>query len=262
MLDLDGFKAVNDRLGHAMGDELLRGLAADLHARTRETDVLARLSGDEFALLMPDTDREEAETVAADVIALVRRHRASLAGEVARVTASVGVALFDDLDDGQVLALADAAMYAAKESGGDQLVVFTSDDQATASRSVSEANGLRRALKDHRFVLHCQPILNLAEGSIDQYELLIRMQGENPGELIAPSAFLYAAERFGLIGAIDTWVDLASCRADRRAAAAWVVASCLPSTYRVGRSVTRALPRTSIASSTRVASTPRASSSS
>ena len=72
MLDLDGFKAVNDRLGHAMGDELLRGLAADLHARTRETDVLARLSGDEFAMLMPDTDREEAETVAADVIALVR----------------------------------------------------------------------------------------------------------------------------------------------------------------------------------------------
>ena len=206
MLDLDGFKAVNDRLGHAMGDELLRGLAADLHARTRETDVLARLSGDEFAILMPDTDREEAETVAADVIALVRRHRASLAGEVARVTASVGVALFDDLDDGQVLALADAAMYAAKESGGDQLVVFTSDDQATASRSVSEANGLRRALKDQRFVLHCQPILNLAEGSIDQYELLIRMQGENPGELVAPNAFLYAAERFGLIGAIDTWV--------------------------------------------------------
>ena len=84
MLDLDGFKAVNDRLGHAMGDELLRGLAADLHARTRETDVLARLSGDEFAMLMPDTDREEAETVAAELSShSVRRHRASLAGEVA-----------------------------------------------------------------------------------------------------------------------------------------------------------------------------------
>jgi diguanylate cyclase (GGDEF)-like protein/PAS domain S-box-containing protein len=206
MLDLDGFKAVNDRFGHAMGDELLRGLSEDLHARCRETDVLARLSGDEFALLMPDTDREEAEVVAADVINLVRRHRCALGSEVAQVTASVGVALFDDLDEGQVLALADAAMYAAKQSGGDQLVVFTSDDQATASRSVSEANGLRRALKEHRFVLHCQPIWNLAEGRIEQYELLIRMRGETPGELIAPNAFLYAAERFGLIGAIDTWV--------------------------------------------------------
>jgi diguanylate cyclase (GGDEF)-like protein len=206
MLDLDGFKAINDRFGHAMGDAVLRGLSEDLHARCRETDVLARLSGDEFAVLMPDTDREEAEVVAADVINLVRRHRASMGNEVAHVTASVGVALFDDLDEGQVLALADAAMYAAKQSGGDQLVVFTSDDQGTASRSVSEATALRRALNDHRFVLHCQPIWNLAEARIEQYELLIRMRGDTPGELIAPNAFLYAAERFGLIGAIDTWV--------------------------------------------------------
>jgi diguanylate cyclase (GGDEF)-like protein/PAS domain S-box-containing protein len=206
MLDLDGFKAVNDRFGHGMGDQLLRGLAEALHARCRETDVLARLSGDEFAVLMPDTDREEAAVVATDVINLVRRHRASLGGEVAHVTASVGVALFDDLDDGQVLALADAAMYAAKQSGGDQLVIFSADDQGTASRSVSEANGLRRALSDHRFVLHCQPIWNFAESRIEQYELLIRMRGDAPGELIAPNAFLYAAERFGLIGAIDTWV--------------------------------------------------------
>ena len=206
MLDLDGFKAVNDQFGHAVGDELLSGLAAALRIRCRETDVLARLSGDEFAILLPNTDLAQAEIVAADVIALVRRHRAALGSKVAQVTASVGVALFDDLDHVQLIALVDAAMYAAKEAGGDRVVVFTANDQVSVSRSVGEANRLRRALRDDRFVLHCQPVWNLSEGRVDQHELLIRMRGEAPGELIAPTAFLYAAERFGLIVAIDTWV--------------------------------------------------------
>ena len=206
MLDLDGFKAVNDQFGHAVGDELLSGLAAALRIRCRETDVLARLSGDEFAILLPNTDLPQAEIVAADVIALVRRHRAALGSKVAQVTASVGVALFDDLDHVQLVALVDAAMYSAKESGGDRFVVFTASDQASVSRSVGEAHRLRRALRDGRFVLHCQPVWNLTEGRVDQHELLIRMRGEAPGELIAPRAFLYAAERFGLIVAIDIWV--------------------------------------------------------
>jgi diguanylate cyclase (GGDEF)-like protein/PAS domain S-box-containing protein len=206
MLDLDGFKAVNDQFGHAVGDELLRGLSAALRMRCRTSDVLARLSGDEFALLLPDTGRESAEIVAADVIALVRRHRAALGAKTAQVTASVGVALFGDLDEHQITTLADAAMYTAKEAGGDQVIMFTSDDQATASHSMGDANLIRRALTDQRFVLHCQPVWNLAEGKIDQYELLIRMQGETSGELVPPSAFLYAAERFGLIASIDSWV--------------------------------------------------------
>ena len=140
MLDLDGFKAVNDQFGHAVGDELLSGLAAALRIRCRETDVLARLSGDEFAILLPNTDLAQAEIVAADVIALVRRHRVALGNKVAQVTASVGVALFDDLDQVQLVALVDAAMYAAKEAGGDRFVVFTASDQASVSRSVGEAH--------------------------------------------------------------------------------------------------------------------------
>jgi diguanylate cyclase (GGDEF)-like protein/PAS domain S-box-containing protein len=207
MIDLDGFKAVNDRFGHGVGDELLRAISASLRQRSRETDVLARLGGDEFAILLPAADRKTVDVVAAEVVGLVNRHVSVLADERARVTASVGVALFDNLSEGEMLALADAAMYAAKDSGGDRFVVFDPHDpRPPQSRQAGEASRLRRALAEERFVLHCQPVWNLAEHRIEMYELLIRMRDETGDRLIAPNTFLYAAERFGLITAIDTWV--------------------------------------------------------
>ena len=207
MMDLDGFKDINDQFGHAVGDELLRGLGASLRERSRATDVLARLSGDEFAILLPEADRETAEIVAAQTLGLVRRHAAGVGSERANVTASVGVALCDGLKDGEVLALADAAMYAAKESGRDRFVLFEPNDpRPPHSRQVGEASRLRRALAEQRFVMHCQPVRNLAEGCVDMYELLIRMRDETGDTLVPPNAFLYAAERFGLITAIDSWV--------------------------------------------------------
>ena len=207
MMDLDGFKDINDQFGHAVGDELLRGLSASLRERSRATDVLARLSGDEFAILLPEADRETAEIVAAETLGLVRRYVSGLGSERASVTASVGVALCDGLNDGEVLALADAAMYAAKESGRDRFVVFeSSDPRPPHSRQVGEASRLRRALAEERFVLHCQPVCKLADGNVEMYELLIRMRDETGDALVAPNAFLYAAERFGLIAAIDSWV--------------------------------------------------------
>ena len=106
-----------------------------------------------------------------------------------------------------MLALADAAMYAAKDSGGDRFVIFDpSDPRPPQSRQAGEASRLRRALAEERFVLHCQPVWNLAERRVEMYELLIRMRDETGDRLISPNAFLYAAERFGLIAAIDTWV--------------------------------------------------------
>jgi diguanylate cyclase (GGDEF)-like protein/PAS domain S-box-containing protein len=206
MLDLDGFKAVNDRFGHAAGDELLRGLSAEMRERSRATDVVARLGGDEFALLLPGVTLGEAESVAATLLGVIRHHVSTLGSERAHVTGSVGIALFDHLGDVELLALADAAMYAAKEAGRDHYMAFSSGDAPTNSRQIGEANALRRALEDDRFVLYCQPVYDLAARRIDQYELLIRMQGEADGDLIAPNAFLYAAERFGQITAIDCWV--------------------------------------------------------
>ncbi len=207
MLDLDGFKAVNDEFGHAAGDRLLRGIAASLAERTRQSDVLARLSGDEFAVLLPGASREAAEQVAHDLLGVVERHVVVLGAERAQVTASIGVALLDGVGEHELLALADAAMYAAKDAGRNRLVVFDphADRQHVTGR-LSEAAQLRRALREQRFVLHGQPICVLPDLAVAQYELLIRMRGTQAGQLVAPNAFLYAAERFGLIADIDSWV--------------------------------------------------------
>jgi EAL domain-containing protein (putative c-di-GMP-specific phosphodiesterase class I) len=181
--------------------------------------VLARLSGDEFALLLPATNRDQAERVAGQLLTVIRTHTTALGSERAQVTASVGIALFDGVGDTELMALADAAMYAAKESGRDRFVVFDPDERRPVSPRAGEAGRLRRALRDRRFVLHCQPIWSLAERRVAQYELLIRMRGD-ADELIPPNAFLYAAERFGLVGAIDSWVvsqavDLIAAQAER-----------------------------------------------
>lgn len=123
------------------------------------------------------------------------------------MTASIGVALLDGLDDLELLALADAAMYSAKASGRNRFIVFDPNEENPLNADrFAEANQLRRALREGSFVLYCQPICSLADRHVEQYELLIRMRGESPGTLIAPNAFLYAAERFGLISEIDAWV--------------------------------------------------------
>ncbi|HEV3001207.1 MAG TPA: sensor domain-containing diguanylate cyclase [Solirubrobacteraceae bacterium] len=124
-LDLDGFKAINDRFGHAVGDALLRGTAEALSARARETDVLARLGGDEFGLLLPGTDRGAAEHVAALVADVVAGYELRVADQAARVTASVGVAMLGSITATELVALADEAMYQAKASDGDQVVVVS-----------------------------------------------------------------------------------------------------------------------------------------
>jgi diguanylate cyclase (GGDEF)-like protein/PAS domain S-box-containing protein len=117
MIDLDRFKAVNDAFGHRAGDELLRGIARALMGRMRRTDVLARVGGDEFAMLLPETDEDRARIVAEGVRETIRRHVAALGGASVRVTASVGIAPFDGVRAFEVMELADRAMYAAKEAG-------------------------------------------------------------------------------------------------------------------------------------------------
>jgi diguanylate cyclase (GGDEF)-like protein len=144
LIDLDHFKRVNDSLGHKAGDDLLKGVAMALKRRMRQTDILARVGGDEFAVLLPQTGTEEARVVAAGIVDAVRRQ----VGEGAiHVTASVGVALFEGLDPEELRARADVAMYDAKAAGGGRFAMYrakTPDKDEGDAMSTIDVNAGRR----------------------------------------------------------------------------------------------------------------------
>jgi diguanylate cyclase (GGDEF)-like protein/PAS domain S-box-containing protein len=207
-IDLDGFKEINDSLGHLVGDEYLKGLATLLGARRRGSDVVARMGGDEFAVLLPHVDAARAASVAGHVLEEIRGHGV-LAGErMIRTTASIGVVLFPEHGSSseELLAFADLAMYQAKDLGGDRFVVYDPDEdrQLLARTHLIEASRIRHALSTDGFVLFLQPIVDLS-GRDTHYEVLLRMKGEDGG-LVPPGAFLPLAERKGLIQQIDRWV--------------------------------------------------------
>jgi diguanylate cyclase (GGDEF)-like protein/PAS domain S-box-containing protein len=210
LLDLDNFKYINDALGHQGGDELIRSVAGLLRGCLRQTDVLARLGGDEFAILLPRVGRERAEEMAIRLVRAVRGHTVVASERPIRVTTSVGVTVLGqaELTAEEVLVEADIAMYEAKEAGRDRYAIYTPE---VGSRMRSKAGTpwterIRNALVDDGFVLYCQPILDLGKGEVSQYELLLRMRGDEDGDVILPGAFLPPAERFGLIRDIDRWV--------------------------------------------------------
>jgi diguanylate cyclase (GGDEF)-like protein/PAS domain S-box-containing protein len=209
-IDLDNFKSTNDFAGPAAGDAVLNAVGRVLKRRFRSSDVVARLGGDEFGVLLTAVDGAAARKAAEDLLVAVHGCRPTFGGKAFRITASIGVATFDsdDATAGELLVNADLAMYAAKASGRDRIVVYTTSEgrRARATAKLTWAERIRDALdRDDGFVLHMQPILNLATDQISHGELLLRMRDEY-GNLIAPSAFLPAAERFGLIHAIDRWV--------------------------------------------------------
>jgi diguanylate cyclase (GGDEF)-like protein/PAS domain S-box-containing protein len=210
VLDLDDFKAVNDTLGHHAGDELIIAVAGLLRTQLRDSDVIARLGGDEFAILLPAGTVDEAAAVAAKLVRAVREEVTVLgARRSRRITTSVGVAPFSSTEatGEEVLISADLAMYEAKEAGRNRHVVYAADrhEPHRAQARMQWVERIRDALQDERFVLHAQPILDLRTGVVAQYELLVRMLGDD-GELIPPGAFLQVAERFDLVQEIDRWV--------------------------------------------------------
>jgi diguanylate cyclase (GGDEF)-like protein len=209
IIDIDGLKAVNDSLGHQAGDNLLRQIARILRDRVRATDIVARLSGDEFAVLMPQADVGGAMQLGEDLRAQVAES-ASPAPEADPLTISVGITLFGGENMGgpeAVLAAADQAMYRAKEEGRDRIALFHDPraQQRGVRRGQTTSAKIRDALTHDRLSLHSQPIRNLESGGIERYELLLRMTGDD-GELLPASAFIGAAERSGMIQELDRWV--------------------------------------------------------
>lgn len=207
MLDLDNFKNVNDAFGHKAGDDLLRSVAGALRHRMRETDVLARVGGDEFAMLLPDTDADDAVIVAEGLVKTLGRQVAVLGEQTIHVTASVGLALFDGRRAVEVMELADLAMYEAKESGRNRISAHRSEgDHPGELPRRTEVEVIRAALEEDRALLYCQPIRGLRDGEVSRYELLLRIRAGENTEPLLPSSFLYVAERFNLIQLIDCWV--------------------------------------------------------
>src|SRR5882757_2904750 len=208
VIDVDGLKGVNDRLGHQQGDNLIRRIAATLRERVRTTDIVARLSGDEFAVLMPQSDVDGALQLGEDLRLQVAD---TFTGdpELAGATISVGVTMFGAESDGgaeAVLAAADEAMYRAKVEGRNRVSLFEAPVEAALDgRRITTAAKIRNALTQNRLSLATQPIQSLADGAVERFELLLRMRGD-AGELLPASAFIGVAERSGMIQELDRWV--------------------------------------------------------
>jgi diguanylate cyclase (GGDEF)-like protein len=209
IIDIDGLKGINDSFGHHAGDQLIRRVAGVMRERVRTTDIVARLSGDEFAVLMPQTDTEGALQLGEDLRAQVA-DSSGPSPDAEGATISVGITMFGgerDVSAEAVLVAADQAMYRAKEDGRNQIALFQDpgEPQRQQRRRQTTSARIRDALTQDRLSLHTQPICSLASGGIERYELLLRMTRED-GELLPAASFIDAAERSGMVQELDRWV--------------------------------------------------------
>ena len=210
-LDLDEFKLINDSCGHTAGDEFIRQITSVLVGKVRPTDIVARMGGDEFAILLTDCAFDRSMTLAEDLAEAVRRVRFSWEDRIYAVGASIGlVPINGDSESAEVvLKAADAACHVAKESGRNRIHVYQEGDTAIAERSgeMHWISRIHQALADERFVLYQQPLSPLSERASDGplFEILVRMVDED-GSIVPPNDFIPSAERYHLISAIDRWV--------------------------------------------------------
>lgn len=210
-IDLDQFKIINDTCGHIAGDELLRQVALVLKGPVRGADTLARLGGDEFGVLLENCSPEQAMMVGERMLELVREFRFSWQGKSFSIGASIGMAILEQGGQtlGDVLRQADMACYAAKDLGRNRIHVYSLEDAELRRRhgEMEWVYRLRHALDKGQFELHHQRIVSLSRpaNGHDCCEFLVRMHTESGG-LIAPGAFIPAAERYNLMPALDRWV--------------------------------------------------------
>jgi len=216
-VDLDGFKSINDTLGHAVGDGLLRGIARRIASCLRETDTAARLGGDEFAVMLTNLGNElDAATVARKIVAALGEPL-QFRQQSTTIRCSIGIATFprDAQDAEALLKRSDTAMYHAKQRGGSRFDFYTDDMNAAIQRRVALEDRLRTALDQDEFVVHYQPQFDLTRGRIIGAEALLRWKHPELG-LVSPAHFLPIAEETGLIVPIGDWILRTACDQNAR----------------------------------------------
>jgi diguanylate cyclase (GGDEF)-like protein/PAS domain S-box-containing protein len=212
-LDCDRFKHINDTLGHAIGDQVLKSIAKRLTACVRESDTVSRHGGDEFLILLSEVDQpEDAGLIAEKIVSSIAEPH-FIAGHELQLTASVGIALYpEDGQDAQSLIMrADTAMYHAKNTGRNRVGFYRSDMEAPAIKRSSVESELRNALDKNEFELYYQPTIDLETGKIRGAEALMRWRHPDKG-IVPPDQFIPAAEASGLIIPMGRWALREACR--------------------------------------------------
>jgi len=215
-IDLDGFKPVNDTYGHSIGDIVLEQVGQRLKAMSRGKDVVARVGGDEFLLLLSNVTTQEGIAHVADRLIQGLSQPYQAEGREVMISCSVGIAIYPDgCSHAKLIARADAAMYASKRSGGSKFCFYSSAMDADAEAQFELLRDLRKAVAAKEFELFYQPKIDSKSGKVTAVEALLRWKHPTRG-LLLPSTFIPIAERFGLIGAIGNWVIEDACRQSRQ----------------------------------------------
>lgn len=221
-MDLDRFKEINDSLGHAVGDEVLRVIAGRMQATIRHSDTLSRFGGDEFTALLPNIDSPDDAMRVAKKITEGVPNRMLLGGREIFVTISVGVAVApeDGCDADVLVRNADAAMYRAKDLGRNTYQLYESSMNAESLARLDLESRMLKGLEAGEFVMHYQPVIDRRTATVVSVEALIRWAHPELG-LLAPASFLPIAERSGLIHPLGAWAIARVCRDAHRIRASY-----------------------------------------